>query len=96
MPNDLDRLLVKLAAAEPPLAEGLESTVLAGIARRRVDMRNGKALAPFRVASVGVALAMGVTAGGIAAAATVGPPRPLSPFTGDAHLAPSTLLVGQG
>ena len=51
-------------------------------------------LAPIRVASVGVALAIGITTGGMAAATTPSQPRQVSPFSAVAHLAPSTLLEG--
>ena len=51
-------------------------------------------LAPIRVASVGVALAIGITTGGMAAATTSSQTRQVSPFSAVAHLAPSTLLEG--
>jgi hypothetical protein len=57
-------------------------------------MRDAVMLAPVRVASLGLALAMGVTAGGAAATAALLNPQPLSVFSSAAHLAPSNLLEG--
>jgi hypothetical protein len=51
-------------------------------------------LAPVRAASVGLALAVGVTAGGMAAATTLAEPHRFDTFSSSAHLAPSTLLEG--
>jgi hypothetical protein len=93
MAQDLDQLLAGLAQAEPdrPL-RGLEAHVLRGIARRREETRANATLAPLRVASVGIAVAIGVTAGGMVAARTAVEPRQLNTFSTDAQLAPSTLL----
>ncbi|MDB5467006.1 MAG: hypothetical protein JWQ46_1768 [Phenylobacterium sp.] len=96
MRDDLDQLMAHLAASGPDRSlEGFEDAVLRGVARRREELRAGKALSPYRAASVGLALAIGVTAGGVAAATTFGPSRPVSPFSTAAHLAPSTLLEGE-
>ena len=95
MTLNLDDLVDQLAAQ--PLdrsLDGLEWDVARGIARRRADLKTGAALVPIRVASVGLALAMGVTAGGLAAASTVSAPQQFSTFSVSAHLAPSTLLEG--
>ena len=74
---------------------GFEHAVLQGVARRREDIQAARAMAPVRVVSIGVALAIGVTTGGIAAASTLTQPPQVSPFSTAAHLAPSTLLEGE-
>lgn len=95
MRDEIDHLMARLASAEPERSlEGFEQAVLNGVAHRREEVRTARALAPARVASVGVALAIGITTGGIAAATTVSQPRQVSPFSAAAHLAPSTLLEG--
>ncbi|MDB5455797.1 MAG: hypothetical protein JWP92_1382 [Caulobacter sp.] len=96
MTLNIDDLVGRLAAQ--PLdrsLEGLELEIARGIARRRADLKAGAALAPVRVASIGLALAMGVTAGGLVAASTVSTPQQFSTFSVSAHLAPSTLLEGE-
>lgn len=89
--------LVERLAAQPldRSLDGLELEVSRGIARRRADLNTGAALAPVRVASIGLALAMGVTAGGLAATTTASTPQQFSTFSVSAHLAPSTLLEGE-
>jgi hypothetical protein len=95
MSDRLDDLVGRLAGSPPdrPL-DGFEAEVGRSIARRRRDMRDAVTLAPVRVASLGLALAMGVTAGGAAATAALLNPQPLSVFSSSAHLAPSNLLEG--
>ncbi|HQR89744.1 MAG TPA: hypothetical protein PLH31_10905 [Caulobacter sp.] len=91
MTLNIDDLIDRLAAR--PLdrsLDGLEWDVTRGIARRSAELKAGAALAPVRVAS-----AMGVTAGGLAAAGTVAAPQQLNTFSVAAHLAPSTLLEGE-
>lgn len=95
MRDEMDHLMARLAAFGPERSlDGFEQAVLRGVAQRREDIRATNALAPIRMASVGMALAIGVTAGGVAAATNVSQPRQLSPFSMAAHLAPSTLLEG--
>ena len=95
MSYELDNLLAGLAASGPDRSlTGLDGRVLDAIARRREETRANARLAPLRVASVGLAMAVGVTAGDIAAATTVTQPRQFSTFSAAAHLAPSTLLEG--
>lgn len=95
MTNDLDDLLNRLAQAPSEASlEGLEDAVLSGVARRREALRAARALTPVHAASVGLALAVGVAAGGMAAAATLAEPHRLDTFSTSAHLAPSTLLEG--
>ena len=96
MRDDLDDLMSRLAAVGPQRSlEGFEHVVLQGVARRRDDIQAAQALTPVRVASIGVALAIGVTTGGMAAASTLMQPPQVSPFSTVAHLAPSTLLEGE-
>jgi hypothetical protein len=97
MAEDLDRMLARLARAhvDVPLV-GFEQRVLAGVAAQREARRTARALAPVRLAAVSLALAMGVTAGGMAAATTLAQPHGLDTFSGSSHLAPSTLLEGAG
>jgi hypothetical protein len=95
MSDRLDELVGRLAGS--PLdhsLDGFEAEIGRSIVRRRRDMKDAALLAPVRVASVGLALAMGVTAGGAAATASLLKPQPLSVFSSTAHLAPSNLLEG--
>ena len=95
MQDDMDHLMARLAAVGPERSlDGFEQAVLRGVAKQREDIRATRAQAPVRVASIGMALAIGVTAGGVAAATSISQPRQLSPFSAAAHLAPSTLLEG--
>lgn len=95
MRDDMDQLIGRLASMGPERSlDGFEHAVLSGVARRRDEVRTTRALAPIRAASVGVALAIGVTTGGMAAATSLSQPHQLSPFSIAAHLAPSTLLEG--
>ena len=97
MANDLDHMLAQLARQAPDASlDGFEAGVLAGLARRREEARASRALTPIRAASVAMAMAFGVTAGGMAAATTVSEPHRLDTFSTGAHLAPSTLLEGRG
>jgi hypothetical protein len=95
MSDRLDELVGRLAGSplDRPL-DGFETAVGRTIARRRGDMKDAILLAPVRVASIGLALAMGITAGSAAATATLLKPQPLSVFSSSAHLAPSNLLEG--
>lgn len=93
MANDLDQMLARLARDTATASlEGVEDAVLRGIAQRRDALRAARALAPVRAASVSLALALGVAAGGMAAAMTMTEPRHLDTFSSAARLAPSTLL----
>ena len=96
MRDDLDHLMSRLGAARPERSlDGFEHVVLQGVAKQREDIQAARALTPVRAASIGVALAIGVTTGGIAAASTLTQPPQVSPFSTVAHLAPSTLLEGE-
>jgi hypothetical protein len=93
MAHELDDLLNRLAHEAPDVSlEDLEDAVLRGVARRRDALRAARAMAPVRVASVGLALAVGVAAGSMAAATTLAGPHRFDTFSSSAHLAPSTLL----
>jgi len=97
MANDLDHMLARLAQQAPDASlDGFEDGVLAGLARRRDELRASRALTPIRAASVGLALMVGVAAGGMAAATTLTQPHRFDTFSTGAHLAPSTLLEGRG
>ena len=93
MSDRLDDLVGRLAGSplDRPL-DGLETEIGRSIAQRRRDMKDAALLAPVRIASLGLALAMGVTAGSAAATSALPKPQPLSVFSSSAHLAPSNLL----
>ena len=96
MRDDLDHLMSRLADARPERSlDGFEHVVLQGVAKRREEIQAAQALTPVRVASIGMALAIGVTTGGMAAAGALAQPPQVSPFSTVAHLAPSTLLEGE-
>ncbi len=93
MSERLDHLLDRLASSATGRSlEDLEADVIRGLARVEADRRTSAAVAPFRILAVGLALAMGVTAGGLAAASTVERPSQAGALSAGVHLAPSTLL----
>lgn len=95
MTLNIDELVQRLAVQPIDRSlDGLELEVSRDIARRRADLKTNAALAPVRLASIGLALAMGVTVGGLVAASTISTPQQFSTFSTMAHLAPSTLLEG--
>ena len=96
MSDRLDGLVYQLALApaDRPL-DGLEAEIGSSILRERREAKTARELAPVRLASVGLALAMGVTAGGAAATSAILKPHPLEVFSSSDHLAPSSLLEGQ-
>jgi hypothetical protein len=94
MTNDLDHWVADLAASSTDhQLDGLEAAIGRDIANRRREARALRTLAPVRLGAVGVALAMGITAGSAAAMAAMKAPHPPGPFA-VAQLAPSTLLEG--
>ncbi|MEO8927736.1 MAG: hypothetical protein ABI306_11300 [Caulobacteraceae bacterium] len=95
MTKRLDDLLGRLAA-EPidRSLDRLQADIWRGVARRRAEARTAAMLAPVALASVGLALAMGVVVGGVTAVAKVAAPHGSSAFSVAADLAPSTLLEG--
>lgn len=95
MTGDLDVWLTDLAAAPTDRSlAGLEAEIGREVAGRRRDARTLTALTPVRLAALSIALAMGVTAGGVAAMAAIRAPFPAGAFAAGAQFAPSTLLEG--
>ena len=96
MSDRLDELVRRLAGspADRPL-DGLEADIGRRILESRREARTTTALAPVRIASVGLALAMGITVGGVTAAAAMAGTRPSGVFSAATQLAPSTLLEGR-
>jgi hypothetical protein len=93
MNDRLDQLLAQMA--NDPSDRNLDSfelEVAGEIRRLRVQKFTSAAITPVRFASVGMALAVGVTVGGVVARRNITTPPPLSPFAVAADLAPSTLL----
>ncbi|MDB5446688.1 MAG: hypothetical protein JWQ97_2005, partial [Phenylobacterium sp.] len=70
--------------------QGLEISVMSGVARTREERRALRALAPVHAAMVGVALAIGLAAGGAAGLSTASAGPELA---SGLSLAPSTLLA---
>lgn len=95
MSDGLDARIARLGAEPTPRRlDGLEAEVARSIAASRREAAASAALAPVRLASIGLALALGVTAGSAVATAAVLSPRSYGTFSAAAHLAPSTLLEG--
>ena len=96
MSERLDELVARLARAPIDRAlDNLDAEIGRTILLHRREARTASALAPVRVASVGLALAMGLTAGGaVAVMAPVASPA-FGVFSSAGHLAPSTLLEGR-
>ena len=96
MSDQLDSLVERLAAAPTDRSlDHFEADVGRGVARWRARAQTARTLAPVRIASIGLALAMGVTVGGVTAAASIAVPRAQGVFSTATDLAPSTLLEGQ-
>jgi hypothetical protein len=96
MSDRLDELVDRLAGSPTDrVLEGLEAEVGRRIRVSRQEARTTTILAPVRVASIGLALAMGITAGGLTAAGAMAGPRSPGVFSGTTDLAPSTLLEGR-
>jgi hypothetical protein len=97
MTTDLDDWVASLAAETTDRSlDGLEARIGRDIAIRRRDAHTVRALAPVRMATVGLALAIGVTTGGAAATAAIRTAHPAGPFAAGTQLAPSILLDGVG
>ena len=93
MDERLDQLFERLAAAPADRSlDFLDFEVGRDIRRRRTEARAASALVPVRFASIGLALAMGVTVGGVIAATAIVAPHQPGAFAMAANLAPSTLL----
>ena len=95
MSERLDQLVERLNASLTDRSmEHFDADVVRGVVRLQAQARATRAIAPVRVASIGLALAIGVTAGGVTAAASITAPRNAGGFPVAADLAPSTLLDG--
>jgi hypothetical protein len=94
MSERLDHLVERLAVSPTDRSlENFDADVSRGVSRWRAQAQTAGALAPVRVASISLALAMGVAVGGVTAAASIAVPRTSAVLSG-ANLAPSTLLEG--
>jgi len=91
MSDKLDQVFTALRSQPPEALPGLEGRVWARIESRRAST----ALVPLRAAAVVAALGLGIVGGSLAANAAAGARPEISAFSVDAHLAPSTLLVGR-
>lgn len=91
MANDLDYLLARLATAAPDRRlDALEPLVWARVA----ELQDGALSSRWRAGIVAAALAIGVAVG--VAPTTASPAAdPLTVFSAEARLAPSTLLAGR-
>jgi hypothetical protein len=97
MSTDLDACFAQLAAAPADHElDGLEARLSQDIAALRREARTVKAMGPARMAAVGLALAVGVTAGGAAGLARLQATPSTGAFAAATQLAPSTLLDGAG
>ncbi|MBL8552878.1 MAG: hypothetical protein JNL41_01270 [Phenylobacterium sp.] len=95
MTERLDELVARLNAVPTDRSlDGLDDMIGHSIALRRREARASAALTPVRLASLGLALAMGLTAGGAIATSEIAAPHPYATFSSVASLAPSTLLEG--
>ncbi|MEO6338757.1 MAG: hypothetical protein ABIO39_01855 [Caulobacteraceae bacterium] len=95
MTDRLDHLMAGLAAAPTDhTLDGFDGDVARGVARQSAEARAAASLTPARIVSVGLALAIGVTAGGVAAASAISTSKQFNSFAVHPHLAPSTLLEG--
>ena len=93
MRERLDELIEQLAALPTDRGlEHLEAEVVQAVVRGRGESRANAALAPVRLAAVGVALAIGFTAGGAIATASGRRDQSVEAFSPGVHLAPSSLL----
>jgi hypothetical protein len=94
MTDRLDHLVARLAAAPTDRSlEAFEAQLAADIRRHDRAQNEARVLAPIGLASVAVALALGVTVGGMTAAIST-PPADRTLLT-VAALAPSSLLESQ-
>jgi hypothetical protein len=97
MNTNLDDGFAQLAAAPADHGlDGLEAEVGRDIAARRRDARAVQAMGPIQMASVALALFVGLTAGGVAGLAALDAVPPDGAFAAATQLAPSTLLDGAG
>jgi len=96
MSECLDRLMADLAATPADARfDTMENEVIRRIVAMREEARVLTELLPVRVASIVLALAMGVTTGAALVASAVVTPRPYAVLSSAGHFAPSTLLEGR-
>ena len=96
MSDRLDELVDRLMGSPTDrVLDGLEADIGRRIRVNRHEAKAATILAPVRFASIGLALAMGLTAGGVTGAAAITGPRSPGLFSVGADLAPSTLLEGR-
>jgi hypothetical protein len=93
MTERLDFLVGQLASAPADrVLDQLETDVLRRVRRAAADARAASSLAPVRAASIALALAMGVVAGGASAISAAAAPTQATGLAVGDHLAPSNLL----
>lgn len=96
MSERFDDLIARLVSTPTDRSlDGLDAEIGRSILRRRHEARTVSVLAPLQMASLGLALAVGVTAGGAAAISAASKPQSFGAFSSVAHLAPSMLLEGE-
>lgn len=94
MEDRIDALVRRLAVLPADRSlENLEAEVTAAIEGQPKALSTLR-FGPLRLASVGIALAMGIAAGGLSAAAAMSDSDPHGALLNWARLAPSTLLEG--
>jgi hypothetical protein len=91
MDDRIDRLLQALSTSPTDRSlDRFETDLGRAIAERRAEPRSAYALTPVRLASVGLALAIGIVAGGVIG--SLAAPHPPATFGLAQDLAPSSLL----
>ncbi|ADU15443.1 hypothetical protein Astex_3834 (plasmid) [Asticcacaulis excentricus CB 48] len=92
MSSRLEKLITILnSGASADRLTGLETDVMQGINERRQEFRVISAVAPFGFASIGLAMAIGVFVGSLAALGSMEKSTG-TPLNSGARLAPSSLL----
>lgn len=93
MTDRLDLLVERLGAAPTDRSlDQLEADVVRGVRRFRGRASESTTLGPVRFASVGLALVIGVTAGGLTALTATAAPSRSDGLSEGMRLAPSSLL----
>lgn len=96
MSECLDQLMADLSATPVDARfDSMENEVIRRIGALREEARVLAELLPVRVASIVLALAMGVTTGAALVASAMVTPRPYAVLSSAGHFAPSTLLEGR-
>lgn len=96
MSECLDRLMADLAATPADVRfDTMEAEITRRIVALRDEARVLAELLPVRVASLVLALAMGLTTGAALAASAMVTPKPYAVLSSAGHFAPSTLLEGR-